>query len=1125
MRTLLSLVNILVFLMLLTGCQPSEETTTNSSTHFTPLSAENSGITFANTIVENDTLNYFTFPYLYMGGGVAVGDINNDGLDDVFLTGNMVKNRLYLNEGNGQFTDVTDAAGVGGDDRWYTGATLADVNGDGWLDIYVCVSGQYTTTENQLYINNGTTPLPPSRGDVSPLEGGRGVSFTEQAAAYGLNDASPSIQATFFDYDQDGYLDVYVATYPSIPVSLGNPSYQMLMKRNNLRDSGHLYRNQGNSTGRHPAYQDVTEAAGVQDFSLALGIVATDLNNDGYPDLYVSNDFNVPDYLYLNQGDGTFAERSQQATNHTSMFGMGTDAADVNNDGWIDLLQVDMTPEDYRRAKTNMASMSPESFYQAVDMGFHYQYMQNSLQLNQGTTPDRVPHFSDVSRLAGLATTDWSWGALLADLDNDGWKDVLITNGMKRDVNNNDVNRQFQAEEAATFAGRYTPDVEALPSQPIDNYAFRNRGDLTFEPVTEAWGLDYEGFSNGIAYADLDNDGDLDVVINNLDAEASVFLNETDTERHHYLSVQLDGPAHNAFGLDSRVRVYADGQWQGQEMTLTRGFQSSVAPVLHFGVGEATTLDTVEVTWPGGQQQRLLNLPTNQRLTLAYQDATDAAEPSAVAPRFQDVTARRGIDFVHQEDLYDDFRVEPLLPHRNSRQGPGLAVGDVNGDGLDDFFVGNAARYAGALYLQSADGTFTQTDGPWQADREQEDAGALLFDADGDGDQDLYVVSGGNNVGLDDAYFQDRLYLNTPDGFVKSTSALPTVAVSGRVVTSADYDGDGDADLFVGGRVRPGQYPYPASSLILRNEGGRDQQLRYTDVTADVAPMLTEIGLVTTALWDDYDADGQVDLIVAGEWMPIRVLKNEGGTFREVSDALGLEKTRGWWYSLHATDVDGDGDRDYLAGNLGLNYKYKTSEENPFTVYARDFDKNGRTDIVLSYAKDGKQLPVRGRECSSQQVPVIQKRFPTYEAFADATLEDIYGEEQLEGALHYSIDTFASGWLEKTDEGTLAWHPFPNTAQLSSINAFAPLPRQNGATDFVAAGNLYGSEVETPRNDAGYGVVLQKQEEGFAGLMPYTTGLYVRGEVKAVESIRLADARQGYLFAVNSDSLRLVEVR
>ncbi|MEM9673514.1 MAG: VCBS repeat-containing protein [Bacteroidota bacterium] len=1094
--------SIFIFIALLLACGSDKDI--QLTTYFSQLPSTASGISFSNDIVENDTLNYFTFPYLYMGGGVAVGDINNDGLSDIYLTGNMVPNRLYLNQGGNKFADISESAGIAGDDRWYTGATMADVNGDGWLDIYVSVSGKYTTTENQLFINNQDN------------------TFSEQATEYGLNDASPSIQATFFDYDKDGFLDVYVATYPSIPVSLGNQAYQFLMNQNKRENSGHLYRNQSDGT-----YQDVTEEAGMQDFSLALGIVASDINNDRLPDLYVSNDFNIPDYLYLNQGDGTFKEQLKEATNHTSMFGMGTDVADFNNDGWMDILQVDMTPEDYKRAKTNMASMLPDNFYQAVDMGFHYQYMQNSLQLNNGVYQNGIPQFSDIARFAGVATTDWSWGALLADLDNDGWKDVLITNGMKRDVNNNDANQQIQAKSETVYAGRYTPSIDMLPSQPINNYIFRNQGDLSFTQTTEEWGLDYEGFSNGIAYADLDNDGDLDVVINNLDAEASVFINETNTEQSHYLTVRLEGPDNNTYGLNSQVTVKTADQQQWQEITLTRGFQSSVAPVLHFGLGEAIQIESVEIIWPDGKYQQLKNISANQILTLSYESA-EASKPEEEVrePMFKETTHERGIEFVHQEDDYDDFRYEPLLPHRNSQQGPGLAVGDINNDGLEDFFVGNAAGQEGAMYLQNSEGQFEKVDGPWQADRDQEDTGALLYDADNDQDLDLYVVSGGNNRDADEAYFRDRLYLNTPQGFVKSVSALPPdVSVSGQVVIPADYDRDGDLDLFVGGRLLSGRYPYPASSFILQNEGGTDQQLRYRDVTNDVAPFLQDLGLVTTALWDDYDEDGQMDLMVAGEWMNIRVFKNEEGNFREVSDELNLTNTRGWWYSLHATDVDGDGDRDYLAGNLGLNYKYKSSEKNPFVIYASDFDENGRTDIVLSYEKNGKQLPVRGRECSSQQMPIIQDRFPTYEAFAEATLGDIYGEEQLEAALDYQIDTFASGWLEKTDNG-LVWHPFPNQAQLSSINAIAPLPTNSPQNQqFIVAGNLYTSEVETPRNDAGYGLVLQRNTEEFTSLKSQQSGLYVRGEVKEAVPIQLANDQFAYLFAINNDSLRLVEYR
>ena len=551
---------MLFLLVGLSACQPGGDQPKDAL--FTSLDEEVSSITFSNNILENDTLNYFTFPYLYMGGGIAVGDINQDGLSDLFFTGNMVANQLYLNQGSGKFTNITEAAGVTGDDRWYTGATMADVNDDGWLDIYVCVSGKYTTTENQLYINNQDN------------------TFTERAAEYGLNDSSPSIQATFFDYDQDGYQDVYVATYPTIPVSLGNQAYQLLATRSNWDDSGHLYRNQGNGS-----FQDVTESAGLKNFSLALGVVATDLNNDGRTDLYVSNDFNIPDYFYLNQGNGSFTECAKEATNHTSMFGMGIDAADFNNDGWMDLLQVDMTPEDYRRAKTNMASMSPDNFNEAVRMGFHYQYMQNSLQLNNGNSPKGVPSFSEISRFAGMATTDWSWGALWADLDNDGWKDAIITNGMKRDVNNNDANQQLSDVKIEAVNNPDLPSIDILPSEPISNYAFRNRGDFTFEPVAETWGLNKAGFSNGVVYADLDNDGDLDVVINNLDEVASVFINNTNSNQQHYLTVRLEGPANNQFGLGSRVSVEANGQQQFQELTLTRGFQFERSPTSSLRIG------------------------------------------------------------------------------------------------------------------------------------------------------------------------------------------------------------------------------------------------------------------------------------------------------------------------------------------------------------------------------------------------------------------------------------------------------------------------------------------------------------------------------------------------------------
>ncbi|MEO1448838.1 MAG: VCBS repeat-containing protein, partial [Bacteroidota bacterium] len=822
------------FLLVACSQESSPDATENL---FSSLDSAASHIDFANRIQENDTLNYFTFPYLYLGGGVAAGDINNDGLPDLYFTGNQVSNKLYLNQGNGEFTDITEAAGVGGDSRWYSGVTMVDINHDGWLDIYVSVSGKWNSTANQLFINQGNE------------------TFLEQAEAYGIADESISIQSTFFDYNNDGHLDLFVANYPVIMVSRGNRYYKNKMDQNRFEDSGHLYKNNGDGT-----FTDVTDAAGVRRFGLTLGLLAADFNEDGFQDLYLSNDFNVPDYLYQNNGDGTFSEVSKEAMRHTSMFGMGIDAADFNNDGNVDLIQLDMTPEDYKRSKTNMASMQPASFFEAVDMGFNYQYMQNTLQLNNGVGPEGYPLFSDVSRLAGVSNTDWSWGVLGADFDNDGWKDVFITNGVKRDVNNNDVHEQY--ESATFFGGDGNRDFRQMPSTPISNYAFHNQGDHTFTNQTKAWGLDEKGFSNGCVVVDLDLDGDLDLVLNNLDDVASIYLNQAQDSENQSLSIKLKGPETNPLGLGATVTINTASLEQVQQLTLTRGYQSSMNPLLHFGVGTQAIVEEIAVHWPDGSFQRLSDISPDQILTIDYQEAKKADRfPSLTQAPFQDITQRQVLPFTHQEDEYDDYQLEPLLPHKNSQIGPALAVGDVNGDGLDDFFVGNAAGQQAAMFVQGADGQFSALSGPWEDDARFEDTGALLFDADGDKDLDLYVVNGGNDGSQSTSYYQDRLYIQTEGGFQKVTSSLPNIQTSGATVVSTDYDGDGDADLFVGGRIVPGKYPFPATSHILRNDGGKDLSIRYTDVTQELAPELLEAGLVTAALWEDFDADGKIDLI------------------------------------------------------------------------------------------------------------------------------------------------------------------------------------------------------------------------------------------------------------------------
>ncbi|TYA84181.1 FG-GAP-like repeat-containing protein [Seonamhaeicola marinus] len=1092
---------LIVVVVCIASCEKEVENKITSSTSFKSLTKEETGISFSNNIVENDSLNYFTFPYMYMGGGVAVGDLNNDGLDDVYFTGNMVENKLYINRGNMQFEDVSNSAGVSGDERWYTGVTMADVNADGWLDIYVSVSGLYGETRNQLFINN------------------QDETFTEKAVEYGLSDASYSIQATFFDYDNDGLLDVFVGNYPLVPVSMGNRFYFDKMQDNKFEDSGHLYRNNGNNT-----FTDVTIEAGVQNFGMTLGVLASDFNNDGFKDLYLSNDFNVPDYFYINNGDGTFKEVVKETTGHTAMFGMGIDAADFNNDNLLDFVQLDMTPEDYKRSKTNMASMSPETFYEAVDLGMGYQYMQNTLQVNNGIDANGLPSFSNISRLAGMATTDWSWGVLFADFDNDGLKDVIVTNGMKRDVNNNDVNEKTKVQGFADLNKEI--DYRQYPSTPIDNYVFKNEGNYKFTKANSNWNLTYKGFSNGVAYSDFDNDGDLDVIMNNLGDEASIFKNETSNEgAQNYLKVSFVGPENNAFGIGAKVFVKTSSGVQYQELTLSRGFQSSVAPELHFGLGNSKVKE-LKVTWPNGSEQTLGEVSVNTEIKLQFKEAITKTKTSEEKAKiFNDITEVSKINFIHKEDNFDDFLKEPLLPHKNSAFGPALAVGDINNDGFEDFFVGNATGNAGVMYIQKEDKTFEVYHGPWEKDAQFEDTGAILFDADNDNDLDLYVVNGGNDANKQISFYQDRLYMNTPNGFIKTNHSLPEIFSSGNIVTTEDYDNDGDLDLFVGGRIIPGKYPFPAKSYILRNDGGKDEKLKFTDVTNSVLPDLNEAGLVTSALWDDFNQDGKKDLIITGEWMPIRFFENKGSSFKEVTKTIGFEDTSGWWYNLEKADVDGDGDMDYLAGNLGLNYKYKAKKDKPFEVYANDFDENGTMDIVLSYQKNGKMLPLRGRECSSQQVPAIARRFQTFELFAEASLADIYGQAMLDKSLHYKANVFENSWVENLGNGNFKLHKMPNELQVTSLNAFHTI-KNNNNTFILAAGNLFNAEVETPRNDAGVGALFQITKEQNVQLVPTTTtGLFVKDEIRNMQTIKLGNNDQlGIIFAANNGQLKLFQI-
>ncbi len=1065
----------------------------DTTSGFENIDSLESGVNFSNTIFETDTFNYYTFPYIYMGGGVAIGDINNDGLQDLYFTGNMVSNKLYLNTGNFQFEDISESAGVLGDNRWYTGVTMADVNNDGWLDIYLSVlsgSGKNQKPVNQLYINN------------------QNLTFSEQAASYGLADETPSIQATFFDYDNDGYLDVFAANYPLFGVSQGNFFYSQMMKDNQHQYSGHLYHNEQNGT-----FRDVTSEANVQNFGQTLGIVASDFNNDGWTDLYLSNDFKVPDYLYINNKDNTFREVIKESTNHTSMFGMGADAADFNNDGLLDIAQVDMIPSDHKRSKTNMASMSPSAFYKAVELGFHYQYIQNTLQLNNGNNVSGSPVFSDVSQMTGLSNTDWSWGTLFADLDNDGLKDMFITNGILRDVNNSDAVISFYK---ASFFGSKT-DYTKLPSTPISNYAFHNAGDLIFNNKTQDWGLGEKGFSNGVAYGDLDNDGDLELVVNNINSSASIYKNLT-SEKYHYLRIKLQGPKSNPFGIGAKVSISHDDKDQYVEHTLTRGFQSSVEPFVHFGLGYSDTVAQVEVTWPDGRKNSFENISANQVLKVNYHDSQLVTEAGKTEQMNLPFARAQNTDlpFAHLENEFDDFAKEPLLPHKNSNLGPCSAVGDVNGDGLLDLFIGNAESGAAKLLIQTTYGQFEILPGPWEKDSIYEDTGCVLFDLDGDNDLDLYVVSGGNDPSKVKGFYQDRLYYNE-DGHFKKVERLPTIQSSGKVALPLDFDQDGDIDLFIGGRIIPGNYPFAPESIILENVGGVNDQISFRVLGAHQMGVLKNIGLVTAAQWGNLDENTNNELIVTGEWMGIEIFNYQKGKFINVNEKFGLSDLTGWWRAMVLSDIDNDGDLDIIVGNLGLNYKYKASNSSPFSIYVNDFDNNGTSDIVLSYEKQGKKLPLRGRQCSSEQIPFIAMKFQTFESFADASLEDIYGEDMLEQSSLYQANTFEHVWLENNN-GKLISHPLPRWSQISSIEAILPFD-YNGddLPDFIVAGNLYAAEVETTRNDASIGLILVGiGKEGFQAIPAPESGLMVKGEVKGIHEIQTQKNERLFLFAINN---------
>ncbi|HZG24190.1 MAG TPA: VCBS repeat-containing protein, partial [Chitinophagaceae bacterium] len=933
---------LLVFFLVI-GCKP------DNSKLFTRLEKGSTGISFRNLLVEDEDLNVLNYNYFYNGGGVAVGDINNDGLADVLFTGNMVKNRLYLNKGDFNFEDITEKSGVAEKQGWCTGVTMVDINGDGKLDIYICRSADSEPSRraNLLFVNNGD------------------LTFSEKAAEYGLDNTGYSTQSSFLDYDKDGDLDMFVINHSTKEYSTGTHERPEFRKQKDPAFASKLYRNDNGH------FFDVSEQAGIVSnvLSFGLGIAVSDLNNDSWPDLYVSNDFNEPDYLFINNRDGTFTEKLSDCMDQVSLFSMGSDAADVNNDGLVDLLTLDMLPEDNTTQKMHSGAENFDKVQMLFRNGFYKQYSRNMLQLNNGNGT-----FSETAQLSGISNTDWSWTALFTDFDNDGYKDLFITNGYVKDYTDMDFVRYSVDEiSRSNREGSVKPVADYLkqmPSIKTSNYVYHNKGNTLFEKRTTEWGLQEPFISSGAAYADLDNDGDMDLLVNNSNDYAGVYRNNGEVlVKNNYLKIKLDGSVANRDGIGTRVKLHFGKEQILQEQFPVRGFQSSVDHILNFGVGKSKVIDSIIITWPDNRVQKLVAVKANQKITVSLKDALNTSRNDSLQIPSQQLftLAQQSLLFTHRENIFNDFTVQSLLPNYLSRQGPSMSKADVNKDGLEDVFIGGAKGHSSALFLQQTNGQFVEKkQAAFMADAEHEDVAAEFFDADKDQDMDLYVGSGGYEYAENDVLLQDRLYLNDGKGnFFKNEKALPLTRASTGCVKAADLDADGDLDLFVGARLVPGKYPQTPSSNILLNDG----KGQFTDATSTVLPALDQLGMVTDALWTDLNNDQTPDLVVVGDWMPVKVFLNRQGKLTDASSGYIKFPSSGWWNRIAGADFDGDGDQDLVIGNLGLNAQFKAAENEPACIYYKDFDGNGTIDPVFCYYIQGVSYPAFSRDDLTEQLP------------------------------------------------------------------------------------------------------------------------------------------------------------
>jgi len=1102
-------------IFVITACTNDQVETTDSSKikppavntsgqHFTLIQPESSGVTFSNLIKEDYVYNVLNFEYLYNGGGVAIGDINNDGLPDLYFTGTIVPNKLYLNKGQFQFEDITQNAGVAAAEGFKTGVTMADVNSDGWLDIYVCRTSKDDDgkKDNLLYINN------------------KDNTFTESAAQFGLKDNSNSNHGNFFDYDLDGDLDLYLLNHR---LGFGKATQLRLEQQDDGTitrktfpmtpfESDRLYRNDGGK------FTDVSKAAGIDNSAFGLSATVGDINKDGYPDIFVANDYVEPDFVYINNRKGGFTDQYNSYIRHGCQNTMGSDLADFNNDGLIDIIALDMISEDPVRYKELMNIMQLKRYETLLQYGYGHQVSRNTLQLNNGNGS-----FSEVGQIAGISHTDWSWGAFFADFDNDGLKDVYITNGYKRDVTNLDYmayTRDSIEKTGGVNKERY-PDLDQfldiIPSTRLSNYIFKNKNGLEFQNVVAEWGMDQVSFSNGTAYADLDADGDLDIVVNNISDPA--FIYENKSGGNNYLQINFKGTDKNTLGIGTRVTAYMDdGTMQYAEMTTNRGFFSSSEPILHFGLGDHTTVSRLEVVWPDGKSQVIEAVDANQRLNIDYKNATKNALPvAALAPAiFKEAAASLGINYKHTENEFQDFNREQLLPHKFSRQGPSIAVGDVNGDGREDFFVGGASNSAGVLYLQAANGQFKENSAAtWTADAKSEDIGAVFFDADNDKDLDLFVVSGGNELPVNDPAYKDRLYLNDGKGNFSKTQHNGLVT-SGSCVSAYDFDQDGDQDIFVGGRVTPGSYPIIPQSYLLRNDNGK-----FVNVTSSVFPTFNQAGMITDIIWADIDKDGTAEMLITGEWMPLSVYKVNDGKLSAMS-GTGLDGTSGWWNCVIAEDFDKDGDLDLVAGNLGANTRIKASADSPLSLYAKDFDQNGQIDPLLAFQYDGKTYPYAGRDNMIKQVAKVKKKFTRYAPYARATLETIFSEQELASAQKLEATQLMSSYFENNGNGQFSQRDLPAQAQLAPCQSMlADDFNGDQIPDLLLVGNNHGADVETGIYDASNGTLLIGDGKGNFEFVPNReNGFWANQEARDIAKVNLVNGKALYLVANNDGGVQ-----